>query len=449
MINIPGYKIEHPIGHGGMATVYFAVQETLNRSVVLKILEPDKQNISEAAIERFISEGRIVASLSHPYIITIFDIGIADDSLYFSMEYISGGDLKKKMKYPMTPNTALNYIAKIGSALDVVHKRGIVHRDIKPANILFRDDNTPLITDFGIAKRKSTNLDKDLTRQGLFLGSPNYVSPEQAAGIDIDGRADIYSLGCIFYEMLSGEKPYRGTNILEIIMKHKQDPVPALKGDLQQFQPLLDKMMAKNRKERFKNVADMLKNINELYLSKLAITAHEIYGIEQAQQKNTPLLNVLLLLLMTSGGILGTLQYAKSISDNIPELDLDNVPINVDIPEEIITLTDNSSTNKISKDVMQALRWLGDKSLADYRLTHPPENNAYYYYSEILKENPTDEGAIQGLLNIADRYAILTERSLLKKDYIKARAYINIGLKFNPKQKTLIEMSKLNPDKPN
>lgn len=447
MIDIPGYKIEHPIGRGGMATVYLAVQESLNRSVVLKVLEPDKQDASEAAAKRFISEGRIVASLTHPYIITIFDIGSANNNLYFSMEYISGGDLRKKMKYPITPDTALSYVAKIGSALDVAHKRGIIHRDIKPANILFRDDDTPLITDFGIAKHKFTNLDKDLTRKGLFLGSPNYVSPEQASGADTDGRTDIYSLGCIFYEMLCREKPYRAPNILDVIIKHKQDPVPTLKGDLQQFQPLLDKMMAKNRDERFKNAADMVKNINELYLSKPIVIAHEIYGIEQTKQKNTPLLNVLLLLLMTSGGILGTLQYAESkLSNNMPEPDLDNVPIDVLIPEKIIPAT-GDSPDEVPQDVIQALRWLGDKSLADYRLTYPPENNAYYYYSRLLQANPADERAVQGLLDIADSYAVLAERSMLKNDYVKARAYINIGLKFNPGQKTLIEMIKLNSDK--
>ncbi len=457
-MEIPGYKIQQQVGQGGMATVYLALQESLNRSVVLKILDINGPTANETLIERFLSEGRIVATLNHPNIITIFDIGIANDALYISMEYIEGGDLKMRMELPITPDTALDYLAKIGSGLDAAHKMGVVHRDIKPANIMFRDENTPLITDFGISKQID-GVDHDLTSTGLFLGSPNYVSPEQADGIEIDGRTDIYSLGCLFYEMLTGEKPYASTTVYDVIIKHKQAPVPVLEKELAEFQPLLNKMMAKDRDKRFKDAAEMVQAIKELQNARDATatgTDFDVTGGGYVTNKSSQTLNILLLLLVTAGGILGTLQYAGSkMNDTAPRIE--NVPISANLPDTIsLPVIDDSapaiSTNiaeapvKMTEDVVQALHWLGKKSLQDYRLTSPPEDNAYYYYSKLLAADPGDRIAAAGLLNIADRYAYLAERSILEKDNSSAKAYINIGLKFNPNHTTLINLIKLNAD---
>jgi serine/threonine protein kinase len=458
-MEIPGYKIQHEVGKGGMATVYLATQESLNRSVVLKILDVSGPASSGTLVERFLSEGRIVAALNHPNIITIFDIGIADEHLFISMEYIKGGDLKTRMELPVTPDTALDYLAKIGSGLAEAHKRGVVHRDIKPANVMFRDENTPLITDFGIAKQTDA-ADNDLTSTGLFLGSPNYVSPEQADGIEIDGRADIYSTGCMFYEMLTGMKPYQATTVFDVIIKHKQAPIPVLEEEFAEFQPLLNKMMAKNRDQRFADADAMVISIKELQQRRAASSADmtfDIIGANKAGEaggKNTPLLNILLLLLMTSGGIFGTLQYAASrMNDASPKID--NVPTSINLPDEIQPLeipqaaeamgsTEIEPPVKISDDIVQALHWLGKKSLEEYRLTHPPEDNAYYYFSRLLQANATDKVAAAGLLNIADRYAYLAERSILDNDFDKAEAYISIGQKFNPQHEDLIKLSKLN-----
>ena len=460
-MEIPGYKIQHQVGQGGMATVYLAIQESLNRSVVLKILDINGPAANETLIERFLSEGRIVAALDHPNIITIFDIGIAGDSLYISMEYIDGGDLKMRMELPISPDTALDYLAKIGSGLDAAHKKGVVHRDIKPANIMFKDENTPLITDFGIAKQ-ITATDNDLTSTGLFLGSPNYVSPEQADGIEIDGRADIYSLGCLFYEMLTGNKAYISATIFDVVIQHKQAPVPVFEKDLAEFQLLLDKMMAKNRDDRFKDAAEMVKAIKKLQKSRKSLTATtdlDVTGViptDVTKQKRTQTLNILLLLMITSGGILGTLQYAESkMNDTSPKIE--NVPINADLPDNIRPPIVNGSTQPISssaaetqvtisEDVVQALHWLGKKSLEDYRLTSPEKDNAYYYYSRLLEAEPGDKVAAAGLLNIADRYAYLAERSFLENDYGKAQAYTSIGLKFNPNHTALIKLKELTAD---
>jgi len=363
-----------------------------------------------------------------------------------------------RMELPIAPDTALDYLAKISSGLDAAHKKGVVHRDIKPANIMFKDENTPLITDFGISKQIDT-ADNDLTSTGLFLGSPNYVSPEQADGIEIDGRTDIYSLGCMFYEMLTGEKPYASTTIYDVIIKHKQAPVPVLEKYLADFQPLLNKMMAKNRDKRFKDAAEMVQAIKELQDLRKAAAEGTDFGVTgggKVTNKSTQTLNILLVLLVAAGGILGTLQYAQSkMDDTSPKIG--NVPISADLPDTIrppivnesAPVTSSSTAAapvKMTEDVAQALHWLGKKSLEDYRLTSPAEDNAYYYYSKLLEADPGDKIAAAGLLNIADRYAYLAERSILENNYSKAQAYTNVGLKFNPNHTTLIKLKQLNAD---
>lgn len=154
-MEIPGYRIEKEIGKGGMATVYLAVQESLDRSVVLKVLDKVQSSTADDMTTRFIDEGRIVASLRHPNIVTIFDIGLAGDELYISMEYVHGGDLKKRMESHVAPKIALDIVGKVGSALASAHAHNVIHRDVKPANILFRDDDTPLLTDFASPNKQT------------------------------------------------------------------------------------------------------------------------------------------------------------------------------------------------------------------------------------------------------------------------------------------------------
>ena len=190
-MEIPGYEILEPIGVGGMATAYLAVQTSLGREVVIKVLDTQDKSSGES-VERFLNEGRIVAAFNHPYIITIYDIGITEDVVYISMEFVEGGDLKHRLRQkPLTLDEGLDLLERIGSGLGIAHENGIVHRDVKPGNILFRKDGTPLLSDFGIAKQLTT--DHDLTSTGMFLGSPNYMAPEQSEGGAIDGRADIYA----------------------------------------------------------------------------------------------------------------------------------------------------------------------------------------------------------------------------------------------------------------
>lgn len=272
---IGGYQIQEQIGRGGMASVYLAVQESLNRPVALKVLT--NPNVPEFS-ERFLSEGRIIASLNHSNIVTIYDIGIDNDHHYLSMEYVTGGDLATRIVDKIPPKTALDIVEKIGGALHAAHDKGIIHRDVKPANILFRDDGTPLLTDFGIAKQPRK--DQNLTVTGGIIGTPFYLSPEQAHSVPLDGRADLYSLGIVFYEMLVGQKPYRGESDINIIFKHLHDPLPKLPKELHELQSLLNNMIAKAKEDRFGSLAEMVEFTQALRRSDSIIARDAATGEE-------------------------------------------------------------------------------------------------------------------------------------------------------------------------
>ncbi|MDX1698663.1 MAG: serine/threonine-protein kinase, partial [Thiohalobacterales bacterium] len=258
-IKIPGYKIIKPIAEGGMAAVYLAEQQSLGRRVVLKLLKKFDDVYQSA---RFVTEGRIIASLNHRNIITIHDIGVIGERHYIAMEFLEGGDLEMRNLEGMSVDAALDLVETIGDCLDFLHRKNIIHRDIKPANILFHSDGTPVLTDFGVAKQQEA--DAKLTRDGTTLGSPYYISPEQAECKPVDGRSDIYSLGIVLYEMLTGAKPYQGESDIQVIISHLSDPVPSLPPRLGQYQELIDRMIAKSPADRFATAADLVVYLREL-----------------------------------------------------------------------------------------------------------------------------------------------------------------------------------------
>ena len=431
-----------------MATAYLALQESLGREVVLKVM--DTRYVENAdMVERFLAEGRIVASLNHPSIITIYDIGVADDELYISMEYVKGGDLKQRIKTGLQPDETLDYLAQLTAGLQVAHEHGIVHRDIKPANILFRSNGTPLITDFGIAKQ--TSIDSDLTSTGMFLGSPNYVSPEQADGLAVDGRTDIYSLGCVLYEMLTGSKPFSYTSVIDIVIQHKQAPIPRLPEELSDFQPLINGMMAKNPDDRFADAASLNRAIADLRDQRQARLQQTAKGPESApRERRSFAFQVLVILLLLSAGFFGTVLYVearlnrtedKSIAastDSVLDQPVSNGPaVNVRQPGP----ADGAGPDR--EEVIRALTWLGQQSLEEYKLTYPPKDNAYYYFNKLLELDPDSARAREGIASIADRYAILAEQALARGETAKTQTYIELGLKIEPDNRTLLSLQSL------
>jgi serine/threonine-protein kinase PpkA len=248
---IPGYKIVSKLKTGGMATIYLGIQEKLNRKVAIKILEPFLLKTKDADV-RFQQEAKTAARLSHSNIIQIHDTGKIDNYHYIVMEYLEES-LRDKMnlnpKGKMHPEIALDIIENLMNALDYAHFRGVYHRDIKPENIMFKQDSTPVLVDFGIA-RVFDSYD-ELTGTGICMGTADYMSPEQCQYPEtVDGRTDIYSLGVVLYEMLTGKKPYKGKSYLEVVLKHIEKPIPPLPQKLKHYQPLIDKMMHKDRKKR-------------------------------------------------------------------------------------------------------------------------------------------------------------------------------------------------------
>jgi serine/threonine-protein kinase PpkA len=259
-ISIPGYRIQKEIGHGGMATVYLAVQESLNRRVALKVMAPAlsaDRNFSE----RFLKEARTVAQLSHPNILSIYDIGVSGYHHYIAMEYISGGDLKAKIAQGLSPASALGILKQMAAALCHAHERGFVHRDIKPENILFREDGSCVLTDFGIARAVGSNT--RMTGTGMSIGTPHYMSPEQARGKEVDGRSDLYSLGVVFYEMLTGRVPFDADDTFAVGLMHINDPIPDLPAGFDRYQPFIDHLLAKEAEERFSSAQALLANLSQ------------------------------------------------------------------------------------------------------------------------------------------------------------------------------------------
>jgi serine/threonine protein kinase len=188
--------------------------------------------------------------------VRIYDFGVADDHAYIAMEYCGGGSLKRRINAGMDPDEAYSLMRDIAGALGVLHLAGILHRDLKPTNVLFRDDGSLALIDFGLAKQVA--LEAEVTGAGAIFGTPYYMSPEQGHGKPVDLRGDIYSLGIIFFEMLTGAKPYDGDTAMAVIIKHRQAPLPTLSRSLRAFQPLIQRMLAKEPSGRFQSVEEVL-----------------------------------------------------------------------------------------------------------------------------------------------------------------------------------------------
>lgn len=259
------YEIKKEIGRGGMGIVYKAVQLSLGREVAIKILPP-QLSLETEFVQRFFREARSAANLKHPNIVTIHDVGEEKGTYYFAMEYLEGGSLEERIKKQgaFSLEEAESIISQIAGALDYAHNNGIIHRDIKPGNIIIDGEGRAVITDFGIAKAA---YDQKLTKTGMSVGSPEYMSPEQVKGHEIDGRADIYSLGIVFYQMLCGKVPYTGDSAVSIAYLHVNEPIPSIRDKRKDLPPYLDsilqRLMAKDPGSRFQSGHELVKALAE------------------------------------------------------------------------------------------------------------------------------------------------------------------------------------------
>src|SRR5690348_11972993 len=260
------YRLEARIGSGGMSTVYRALDETLERQVAIKLMNREITSDSDQ-LERFRREARAVAQLSHPHIVGVIDAGEDEGRPYIVFEYVEGETLKERIRrngrLPIAE--AVAYAIEIARALGAAHARHIVHRDVKPQNVLIDEEGSAKVTDFGIAR----TLDEEgLTADGRVLGTTDYVSPEQALGQHVTGQSDLYSLGIVLYEMLTGEVPFKGDSQVAVAMKHVREALP----DVQHKRPeisaalasVIDIATAKRQEDRYADDAELIADLEDV-----------------------------------------------------------------------------------------------------------------------------------------------------------------------------------------
>src|SRR5262245_50032679 len=241
---IAGYRIESLLSRGGMGEVYLAEQDAPRRRVALKLLAPELSD-DPGFRERFVRESEAAASIDHPNVIPIYQSGEADGALFMAMRYVEGTDLRTLLakEGPLPPERAVRICAQVADALEAAHERGLVHRDVKPANILVGRSDHAYLSDFGLIRRQEVST--AITKTGQFMGTIDYVAPEQIKGQAVDGRADIYSLGCVLYECLTGEPPFRRETEVATLYAHLEDPPPAPSTKVPTCPTALDKAAVK------------------------------------------------------------------------------------------------------------------------------------------------------------------------------------------------------------
>ena len=277
------YHIVDELGRGGMAVVYKARDTTLDRFVAIKLILPGQQQ-TDRFLKRFIREAKALAQLSHPNIVKILDYGEYEGSPYLVMEYIPAGSLMSKMGQPISASESAGILLPITYALQHAHEHKIIHRDVKPQNILINESGQPMLADFGIIKLMDTDESQSLTGAGAMVGTPSYMSPEQIKGRQVDGRTDVYALGIIFFEMVTGRKPYVANTPVEVTIKQINEPIPKPRliiRDLpQDAEQLIYKSLAKNPEDRY---ADM-----EALATVLAKIAGKKYAPPRQKAKAEP-----------------------------------------------------------------------------------------------------------------------------------------------------------------
>ena len=480
MIKIPGFTIEKEIGHGGMATVYLGVQDMLKRDVALKVMLPEMVRDTNFR-NSFMSEGEIIASLDHPNIVRIHDIGIIDDTtLYMAMEYLSGNTLKEKLSHgKLSFPVAFNILEQVASGLAYAHDKGYIHRDIKPGNILFRENGTAVITDFGIAKLQDTS--GELTRMGYTMGTVQYMSPEQVVTTDLDHRSDIYSLGLIFYEMLSGLKAFKAETAIQAIHQHTTLPPPSLDDEYSYLQGVIDKVLAKEPENRYQSTDEFVKAIkNAESLGKTVI--HRIQDDDKTeifipnQSKEIPKKNLnqrkenkeqskLLPVSLAVVALIGLFVFGAIVFTDSETSVVNDKPIAEDkvslkqkpSAEDVITSTDvhvekpikadvalnSESTEKISipktKPINKPITYLYQPKIHHAEVEKELDSLAGYSI-EILAMAPENKEAQLVLASVLDRYYLLALDLVKSLDSDKALSLVEKGLKISSDYEPLIKL---------
>jgi tetratricopeptide (TPR) repeat protein len=455
LIEIAGYTLHGQLGKGGMAEVFLATQNSLQRKVAIKVL---CSAVDDEFSRRFINEGHVVASLHHPAIVTIYDIDkLADGRHYLAMEFVAGGDLTQYKGQVLNAERALGITRQIAEGLQVVHQHGLVHRDIKPANILFRKDGSVVITDFGVAKDLA--IDNDLTQFGVAVGSPAYSSPEQAQCQALDQRTDIYSLGVLLLEMLTGTNAFRGPSYTQTVMNHVQMPIPQLPAHLAGYQSLLDRMLAKDVNKRFASCRELLHSLSLLQDETLSVTQFsQVAPLALSKRKIMPksLVGLLVVVLLVATGFAGyKINLKIKIADYLQQAELrlaaekwlappmDNADY---FFNQVLLIEPDNAVAQAGLQRIVAARTAANIKLAQLRLANmqlisPAEDNALFYFQQALALTADNQQAHNGLQQIAEIYLEQAKAAYASREFTKALENIRSGLLAYPEDPQLLKMA--------
>jgi serine/threonine-protein kinase PpkA len=469
-IDIPGYTILRPIGEGGMASVFLAVQKSLEREVALKVMSPMLAANTEFA-NRFLIEGKITAKLQHPNLVTVYDIGAHNNIYYLAAEYIPGGTLKERIhEGELSVALALDAVSDIAHGLDFAHQKGFVHRDVKPGNVLYRADGRVVLADFGIAKAMDGS--NSSTVAGASIGTPDYMSPEQARGEPVDGRSDLYSLGTVLYEILTGAPPYQAADPFTVALMHVTHPVPTLPEPYEWLQPLIEGLMAKSPSERYNTGAAFVDALHKLVAEAPQGAALQqsaarkpgggrIGGSSATQQRTrvnvaketekkrswfwpigiTSVVAISIAAWLFMGGKNNdffTAPVAADPSTQPPVVDLDNLPSDVSVPESI-----DGSAADIDRWLTQADVYLAYSTTGKdpgRKLSSPEDDSALGYYRRVLAVQPQNPRALSGIEAISNYYAISAFKLCDQDSYKSCGFVVRQGLAINPEQKLLRQL---------
>ena len=475
-VQIPGYKLIRKLGEGGMATVYLATQESLDREVALKVMSPVLA-ANPTFCEQFMKEGRITAKLTHPHLMTVHDIGMDHGVYYLASEFLPAGTLRERMDKISTAET-LEIVRDIAAGLAYAHEKGFVHRDVKPGNIMFRANGTAVLADFGIAKAMKTV--SAATMAGNAIGTPDYMSPEQAQASMIDGRSDLYSLGAVLYECLAGQKPYQANDAYAVALMHVTEPVPVLPERVAWLQPLIDGLMAKSPEQRFANGDAFIAACDRLIQSnpQAVSAAREQRGTRKRAAMPRPAQapvdtesttaasepvslraamrarNVRVLMIAAGvvvvlvAVVLGWRFTHPSSPAPVPvqptaETPRTNTPA---VPPPPVSPADDAGSEALAKLDMPALLSKAEQYLAygqkngGEKMGFPPGDNAIDMFQEALRREPGNARATQGLAQVAGFYESGARTAFKNGLYTGADVLVEEGLRAEPANPKLLKL---------
>jgi serine/threonine-protein kinase PpkA len=396
---IAGYRLLREINHGGMSTVYLARQHTLGRDVAIKVMSPQAL-ADEVSRRRFENEVRTIARLEHPHVVRIYEVGRTVEGLpYYAMPYMARGHLGQR-DYSKSERRVVEIANTLLSVLGYAHSRNIVHRDVKAENVLFDDADRPLLADFGIALRKDWGGAR-MTATGLAVGSTAYMAPEQARGEVVDGRADLYALGVLIWEMLTGRLPFEAQDALSMAVMHAQDPIPKLPAQFAHWQHFMNRALAKQPSQRFEDAAQMRAGIESvMQRSLLPALRDRLHRLAPLQQYARPIWAVCALLAFIGVGVLGAEYLSRrSTPDITPESAADAATISAH--NEVTAAMLKPLADSPARTAINTAR----KRIAAGQLTAPIGANAYTSVLEAWNADATNAEVIAVVEDLTDAFA--------------------------------------------